>query len=112
MNWQPIATAPRNRPIMVWIAGDFQYPSHANWGQGEWSLYEKNEGHLSGDDLITHWDEVPEGPKEITPITEQQWRDISGISSTITLGNLHPFPFTGTTTETRQGVARAKDETL
>lgn len=81
MNWQPIATAPRDRPVMVWIAGDFQYPTHARWGNGEWSCYEKNEGHLSTDDLITHWDEVPEGPE-------------------------------GTTTETRQGVARAKDETL
>lgn len=81
MNWQTIATAPRDRDILIWC-GDGQGLAHVRW-MGDQGLLVHNCGDDDPDfSSASHWLEVPEGPRKqesINTVKEEQWREINWV---------------------------------
>lgn len=69
-DWQPIETAPKEPRAPGWAAGPLIYlkPTWGGWDVGYWSISE-NCFRFCGDDgpddeQPTHWQPLPEPPKE------------------------------------------------
>jgi hypothetical protein len=66
MEWQPIETAPKDRPILIW---DGENMISAEWGlrANEWT-WQLVEGEIQGDSALwtapTHWMPLPDAPKD------------------------------------------------
>ena len=75
INWQPIETAPKDRPVMLWDGA----PTFASWsdecqhGQFDtrpgWQIFECEDSYYSiAAHAPTHWADVPLGPdKDVQP---------------------------------------------
>ena len=117
MNWQPIATAPRDGTL---ILGYWHTPEHASWaGEGTIPAYDTYKTVKWEVHQVDKEEEVSEGLfRKVKQTIFEDWSQGYSMASfgpdraSPTHWMPVPPPPSGTTTETRQGVARAKDETL
>lgn len=65
---QSIATAPKDRSILLWFPGNNDIANNAiGWIEGEWNeqeaAWETVIGFLGDHNIPTHWAELPEDPE-------------------------------------------------
>ena len=70
MEWQPIETAPKDRPILLaaWVANGPYYVLEVGWWE-EQDLWEDTRGYWStpSDGTATHWMPLPKPPGQSGP---------------------------------------------